>query len=142
MDLRKRGDAFEVTAAAGAASIADQLAVAEKAATPVATPSAPAPRGMGQRSVPSKGRGAKPAVPQGLLMLGMVEEPEAAAPVLEAALDADAPKKGKSAAKKVSAKGSTKAPKAPKAPKTEKTAKAEKPAKEAKEPRAKKKVAK
>ena len=142
VDLRKRGDAFEVTAAAGAASIADQLAVAEKAATPAAAPSAPAPRGMGQRSVPSKGRGAKPAVPQGLLMLGMVEEPEAAAPVLEAALDADAPKKGKSAAKKVSAKGSTKAPKAPKAPKTEKTAKAEKPAKEAKEPRAKKKVAK
>ncbi|MCE9601701.1 MAG: NYN domain-containing protein [Gemmatimonadetes bacterium] len=129
VDLRKRGDAFEVTAAAGAASIADQLAVAEKAATPVAAPSAPAPRGMGQRSVPSKGRGgSKPAVPQGLLLLGMVEEPTVSAPVMEVAVEAEAPKKGK-AGKKSAAK----------APKAEK---AEKPAKEAKEPKAKKKAAK
>ena len=133
VDLRKRGDAFEVTAGTGAASIADQLAVAEKAATPVAAPSAPAPRGMGHRSVPSKGRGgAKPAVPQGLLLLGMVEEP--AAPVIAAVVAADAPKKGKATAKKSAAKAS----KAEKPPKAEKARKAEKPAKEVKEPKAKK----
>ncbi len=136
VDLRKRGDAFEVTAGTGAASIADQLAVAEKAATPVAAPSAPAPRGMGQRSVPSKGRGgAKPAVPQGLLLLGMVEEPAAAAPVIEAAVEVDAPKKGKGAAKKSAAKVA-------KVPKVAKAEKSEKPAKAAKEPKAKKKAAK
>ena len=133
VDLRKRGDAFEVTAGTGAASIADQLAVAEKAATPVAAPSAPAPRGMGHRSVPSKGRGgAKPAVPQGLLLLGMVEEPAAA--VIAAVVAADAPKKGKATAKKSAAKAS----KAEKPPKAEKARKAEKPAKEVKEPKAKK----
>ena len=136
VDLRKRGDAFEVTAGTGAASIADQLAVAEKAATPVAAPSAPAPRGMGHRSVPSKGRGgAKPAVPQGLLLLGMVEEPAAAAPVIEAAVEVDAPKKGKGAAKKSAAKVA-------KVPKVAKAEKSEKPAKAAKEPKAKKKAAK
>ncbi len=125
VDLRKRGDAFEVTSGAGAASIADQLAVAEKAATPVAAPSAPAPRGMGHRSVPSKGRGgAKPAVPQGLLMLGMVDEPSA--PASAARSESEAPKKAKAAAKSVAAKS----------PKTEKRAK------EAKELKAKKSVAK
>lgn len=119
VDLRKRGDAFEVTAAAGLPSIADQLAVAEKAATPVAAPSAPAPRGMGQRSVPSKGRGgAKPAVPAGLLMLGMVDEP--AAPVIVPVAEVvEAPKKSKATAKKAVAKA-PKAEKAEKAPKAEK----------------------
>ena len=126
VDLRKRGDAFEVTAAAGLPSIADQLAVAEKAATPVVAPSAPAPRGMGQRSMPSKGRGgAKPGVPAGLLLLGMVEEP--AAPVSVAAVvEAEAPKKAK--AKKPAAK----AEKAEKAEKVKPEAKAKKaPAKKA-----------
>jgi len=131
VDLRKRGDAFEVTAAAGLPSIADQLAVAEKAATPVAAPSAPAPRGMGQRSVPSKGRGgAKPAVPAGLLLLGMVDEPSA--PVIEPVAEVVvAPKKSKAPAKKAAAK-------APKAEKAEKQAKEPK----AKKPEAKKKAAK
>ncbi len=79
LDLRKRGEAFEVTAVSGAPSIADQLADAEAAATPAPTVSAPAPRGMGVRSAPSRGgrAGAKPALPAGLLLLGMVEEPEA-----------------------------------------------------------------
>ncbi|MBK7905438.1 MAG: NYN domain-containing protein [Gemmatimonadetes bacterium] len=133
VDLRKRGEAFEVLAASGAASIADQLAVAEKAATPTAAPSAPAPRGMGPRSVPSNRRGGgKPAgIPQGLLLLGMVEEP--AAPVVaEVAAPAAEEKKGKG--KKAAVKE----------PKAEKPAKAEKAEKEpkAKKPAAKKAKAK
>jgi uncharacterized protein (TIGR00288 family) len=90
LDLRKRGEAFEVTAASGAPSIADQLAVAEAAATPAAKASLPAKRGMGPRSAPGRGGrpAAKPAIPAGLLLLGMVEEPAAPAPVAEAA-DAD-----------------------------------------------------
>jgi len=123
VDLRKRGEAFEVLAASGAASIADQLAVAEKAATPTAAPSAPAPRGMGMRSVPSNRRGGgKPAgIPQGLLLLGMVEEP--AAPVVaEVAAPAAEEKKGKGK------KAAVKEPKAAKAEKVEKEPKAKKPA--------------
>jgi uncharacterized protein (TIGR00288 family) len=93
LDLRRRGDAFEVVAASGAPSIADQLAIAEQAARPVTAPSAPAPRGMGPRSAPSRGRGsAKPAVPPSLLLLGMVEEPAAPAPPAE---DGESPKKGR-----------------------------------------------
>jgi uncharacterized protein (TIGR00288 family) len=127
VDLRKRGEAFEVLAASGAPSIADQLVSAEKAATPVAAPSAPAPRGMGQRSVPSNRRGGgKPAgIPQGLLLLGMVEEPAAPAAEIVAAVAADEPKKGKG-------KKAVKEPKAEKAPKAEKEAKAKKTAKKAK----------
>ena len=118
VDLRKRGDAFEVMAASGAPSIADQLEVAEKAATPASAPSAPAPRGMGPRSVPSNRRGgSKPSgIPQGLLLLGMVEEPAApAASVVEEAV-AEEPKKGKGkkpAVKAEKAKPEAKAKKAP-----------------------------
>ena len=122
VDLRKRGEAFEVTAGSGAAtSIADQLAVAEKAATPVAAPSAPAPRGMGHRSAPGRGGRtvAKPSLPAGLLLLGMVDEPERGAPAAELE-SAAAPKKGKG--KKAA---TAKEPKAEKAPKE---AKAKKPA--------------
>jgi len=134
VDLRKRGEAFEVMAAAGGPSIADQLAVAEKAATPVAAPSAPAPRGMGLRSSPSRGgRGFKPAaIPQGLLLLGMVEHET---PVVE--VIADEPKKGKG--KKVAAVKEPKEPKAAKEPKPAKEPKAKKA--EGKKPKAKKEVA-
>jgi len=83
LDLRKRGEAFEVTAVIGAPSIADQLAVAEAKATPVAVPTAPAPRGMGIRGAPSRGgKTVTKAMPAGLLLLGMVEEPTPA-PVAE-----------------------------------------------------------
>ncbi len=132
VDLRKRGEAFEVLAASGAASIADQLAVAEKAATPTAVAAAPAPRGMGQRSVPSNRRGGgKPAgIPQGLLLLGMVDEPAAPAVAVEAEPVADDSKKGKG---KKGAVKDAKPAKAEKAPKAEKEAKAKKaPAKKAK----------
>jgi len=103
LDLRKRGEAFEVTAASGAPSIADQLAVAEKAATPVVAPSAPAPRGMGVRSAPGRGgrTSAKPAMPAGLLLLGMVEEPAAVSAA--AAPESEAPAKKGTRAKKAAA---------------------------------------
>ena len=128
IDLRKRGEAFEVMAAAGVSSIADQLAVAEAAATPAVAPSAPAPRGMGQRSVPSRGRsGGKPSVPPSLLLLGVVEDAvSVAAPVAAAADEAEAPKsKAKKAAKAVKPKAE-KAEKAEKAPKAKAAKKAPK----------------
>ncbi|MEY2733768.1 MAG: hypothetical protein RL340_827, partial [Gemmatimonadota bacterium] len=106
LDLRKRGESFEVLASSGGPSIADQLASAEAAATPVAAPAAPAPRGMGPRSAPNtRGRpGAKPAVPPSLLLLGVVDEPvTASAPTTTAepeSAPADAPKKGRAKAKK------------------------------------------
>jgi len=103
LDLRKRGEAFEVTAVSGAPSIADQLAVAEAAHRPVVAPSAPAPRGMGVRSAPGRGGRitVKPTLPAGLLLLGMVEEPT---PVAEPVADIVEPKASKKpAAKKVAA---------------------------------------
>jgi uncharacterized protein (TIGR00288 family) len=134
VDLRKRGEAFEVLAASGAPSIADQLESAEKAATPAAAPSVPAPRGMGSRSVPSNRRGGgKPAgIPQGLLLLGMVEEPAAPAAVIADDSSSEDGKKGKG--KKASKKDAkpAKAEKAEKAERAEKEPKAKKAAKKAK----------
>lgn len=117
VDLRKRGEAFEVTAVSGVASIADQLAVAEAAATPAAAPSTPAPRGMGQRSVPSRGRaGGKPAVPPSLLLLGVVEDAVTpSAPAAEPSASADEPKGKAKKAVKPKAEKAEKAEKAPKA---------------------------
>ncbi|MHB1298352.1 MAG: NYN domain-containing protein [Gemmatimonadaceae bacterium] len=111
VDLRKRGDAFEVTAVVGAPSIADQLAVAEKAATPVVAPVAAAPRGMGPRTAPGRGgRTPVKGIPAGLLLLGMVDEPapaKAPEPVAPAAVVAEpAPEK------KPRAKAAAKTPKA------------------------------
>ena len=85
IDLRKRGDAFEVAMAASAPSVADQLeakeaqlkaaADQEKAANTVAVP-----RGMGHRGAPSRGgRGAPAAkVAPNLLLLGVVDDAPAA----------------------------------------------------------------
>ena len=100
LDLRKRGEVFEVTAVDGAVSIADQLAVAEEAATPAKAPTTPAKRGMGVRTAPGRNgrQAAKPAVPAGLLLLGMVDEdaPSEDAP----SEDKPKPKPRKSRAKK------------------------------------------
>jgi len=100
VDLRKRGDSFEVMIGSGAPSIADQLAVAEAAATPKPVASAPVPRGMGVRSAPGRGgrSGAKPAMPANLLV-GLVEEP-----VIEAPRAATEKVPAKAAAKKSAAK--------------------------------------
>jgi uncharacterized protein (TIGR00288 family) len=129
LDLRKRGQFFEVTAVADAPSIADQLNAAEAAHTPAPVAAAPAPRGMGARGIPSKGgaRGAKP-VPPSLLLLGVVEHDE---PVAKA----EAPQAN---AKADEAKGAKKKA----VPAKKKLAKAEGAAPKAKKPAAKKKAPK
>jgi hypothetical protein len=140
LDLRKRGEAFEVTAVAAAPSIADQLAVAEEAHKPVVTKGAPAPRGMGrrgggERAVRGASRAAK-AVPAGLLLLGMVEEP-APAKSAESVESADSDATSADAADAASEEKPKKT-RAKKAATKSATAKA---APKAKKPRAKKKVA-
>jgi uncharacterized protein (TIGR00288 family) len=81
VDLRKRGDAFEVAAAATAPSVADQLQVKEAALKAVAdkaraatTPSVP--RGMGPRGAPARGGrgGFAKAAPAKLFLVGVVDD--------------------------------------------------------------------
>ncbi|HVT38061.1 MAG TPA: NYN domain-containing protein [Gemmatimonadaceae bacterium] len=81
VDLRKRGDAFEVAAAATAPSVADQLQVKEAAlktaADQVRAANTPVvPRGMGPRSAPARGgRGlAKASPPASLFLVGVVDD--------------------------------------------------------------------
>jgi uncharacterized protein (TIGR00288 family) len=79
VDLRRRGDTFEVARAAAAASVADQLAEREaeaKAAEPAPPAAAPVQRGMGARGAGPGRRGAsaRTAPPVDLLMGGVVEE--------------------------------------------------------------------
>jgi uncharacterized protein (TIGR00288 family) len=84
IDLRKRGDAFEVASATSVASVADQLQEKEAALKAVAdqakaasTP--PVQRGMGHRSAPARGGrggfGAKAAAPSAdFLLVGVVDD--------------------------------------------------------------------
>jgi hypothetical protein len=103
IDLRRRGDDFEVARAAEAESVADQLAKAAAAHAPApATPAMPAPRvGMGPRGA-GRGRGRAGAVPADLLSIGVVST----APVAdeaEAEQHVPAAKGRKTSAKKKSA---------------------------------------
>jgi len=107
IDLRRRGDDFEVARAAEAESVADQLAKAAAAHAPASAPSSgPAPRvGMGPRGA-GRGRGRPGAPPADLLSIGVVSTPEVAhaADESEAAMHVPAAGKGrKPAAKKKSA---------------------------------------
>jgi hypothetical protein len=118
IDLRRRGDDFEVAPAAEADSVADQLAKAAAATAPVTAPSAPAPRvGMGPRGA-SRGRGRLVELPANLLSIGVVQgTPVETAPAEEAAEEPKAarPKKGggrKRAPKAESAEGEAKTPRA------------------------------
>ena len=85
VDLRRRGDDFEVARAAEAESVADQLAKAAAAHAPApASPAAPAPRvGMGPRGAGGRGRGRLGTPPADLLSIGVVSTP--AAPVADEA---------------------------------------------------------
>ncbi|MBI5600588.1 MAG: NYN domain-containing protein [Gemmatimonadetes bacterium] len=139
VDVRRRGDSFEVSRVEGAVSVADQLSAAEaqaKADAPPAPVAAPAPRGVGaSRGLPAKGgRGAK--VPPSLLLLGVVDDTPAVTPPSEPAA-AEPAKKGRPG-RKPSAKAGA-------AAKADAPAKAESPAKAAakakpaaRKPRAKK----
>ena len=77
VDLRRRGDDFEIARAAEAAPVSEQLARNDQAAAAAATPTAAptiSPRvGMGHRSA----RAGRPlgAPPPGLLSFGVVDEP-------------------------------------------------------------------
>jgi uncharacterized protein (TIGR00288 family) len=141
IDLRKRGDAFEVATAAQAPSVADQLEVKEAALKAASDKEKAAnapivPRGMGPRGAPpkfgSRGMGGKTnAPPPDFLMIGVVggpAKPAAATPVAAAApAIEEAPSKGKakakSAAPKAKAEGAAKAaPKAKATPRAKKTA--------------------
>jgi uncharacterized protein (TIGR00288 family) len=81
IDLRRRGDDYEVAQAAEAPPIAEQLGATERAQAVAAPVSPPAPRGMAPRGVPGRGRGrgfgrgAKGTVlPSDLLSIGVVED--------------------------------------------------------------------
>ena len=84
IDLRRRGDDFEVARAVDAASVAEQVAQNERAAAPPATPSsASTPRlGMGPRGSGPRGRLAAP--PADLLAFGVVETPSVHVPAKRA----------------------------------------------------------
>jgi hypothetical protein len=92
IDLRRRGDDFEVARAADAAPVSEQLARTEQAAVaasaPPAASAAPAPRvGMGHRGARPRGRLGAP--PPDLLSIGVVEH--AALPVAHPVVEASPP---------------------------------------------------
>ena len=99
IDLRRRGDEYEVSLPTDVAPVAEQLnraAAAHAAAAASAAPPAPAtPRGMGPRGIAQRGRpGAKlSAPPADLLSIGVVEEaaPAPAAAVAVPESPAEAP---------------------------------------------------
>jgi uncharacterized protein (TIGR00288 family) len=74
IDLRRRGDDFEVARVSEAESVADQLAKTAISNAPPVSASAPAPRGMGPRGAGgARGRGGRPgAPPADLLSIGVV----------------------------------------------------------------------
>jgi uncharacterized protein (TIGR00288 family) len=139
IDLRRRGDDYEVAPAVQAAPVAEQLSRAAAAAAPPpkAAAAPPVPRGMGPRGAGMRGRGpatrgAEP--PPDLLLLGVVEEIISAAPppptitaslvdsTAQAAEDAEpivsiveeaAPKRGRGRKKAVAKKGVSKASREP-----------------------------
>jgi uncharacterized protein (TIGR00288 family) len=104
IDLRRRGDDFEVALPAPVAPVAEQLNRAAAAHAPAATSPAATPqhRGMGPRGIPARGRGARGGPPPELLMVGVVET--AAPPSPPAAEPAPAPAKGRGRAKTAKAK--------------------------------------
>jgi uncharacterized LabA/DUF88 family protein len=75
IDLRRRGDDYEVSLPAKAPSVADQLKTAAAAHAPPrpATGAPVVPRGMGPRGVAQRGARTPAAPPPDLLMIGVVE---------------------------------------------------------------------
>ena len=139
IDLRRRGDDFEVALPAQVAPVAEQLnrAAAAHAAPAAASPAAtPALRGMGPRGIPARGRGVRGGqLPADLLRVGVVETAVAppahaghAAPAVapvEVEAPAAAPAKGRATRAKVAKAKAVAEPKAA-------------PKKKARAPRAKK----
>ena len=86
VDLRKRGDSWEVAPVQQVAEVAEQLAKHEAANAPKPVAGPPAPRGMGSRGGGRGGRLGAP--PPGLLMVGVVDD---VAPIAAPAAVAPAP---------------------------------------------------
>ena len=135
IDLRRRGDDYEVALPAPVAPVAEQLNRAAAAHAPaVQAPAAvPVLRGMGPRGIPARGRGGRGGPPPELLMVGVVDTPAPAPPPPAAPVEepaATAPAKGRGRAKAAKAKaavGDAKATpkkKAARAPRAKKTAEA------------------
>jgi uncharacterized LabA/DUF88 family protein len=82
IDLRRRGDDFEIARAIDAESVSDQLAKTAIANAPAAPVAPIAPRGMGPRGVSQpRGRGGRPGTPPAdLLSIGVVRAATAFAP--------------------------------------------------------------
>jgi len=94
VDLRKRGDSWEVAPVQQVAEVSEQLAKHEAAHAPKPVAGPPAPRGMGSRGSSRGGRLSAP--PPGLLMVGVVDEtplvtaaPKPAAPIAVPAAQPD-----------------------------------------------------
>ena len=92
IDLRRRGDDFEVARVSEAESVAEQLAKSAIMNAPAPAATVPVPRGMGPRGgVSSRGRGGRPAAPPpDLLSIGVVG-PSSGAVVVAPAAPAPAP---------------------------------------------------
>jgi uncharacterized protein (TIGR00288 family) len=112
VDLRRRGDDFEVAPAAEADSVADQLAKAAAATAPMVPAStAPQPRvGMGPRGA-SRGRGRLGAPPPELLSIGVVHHPVPAAMPVEETPEAEPAAKPARGGRKTAAKKKAATPK-------------------------------
>ncbi|MFL5619800.1 MAG: NYN domain-containing protein [Gemmatimonadaceae bacterium] len=111
IDLRRRGDDFEIARAVDAESVSDQLAKTAIANAPAAPAAPPVPRGMGARGVSGpRGRGGRPgAPPADLLSIGVVRSattlaspavaPAAVAPAAPSAAETQASNDAQPAAK-------------------------------------------
>ncbi len=92
IDLRRRGDDFEIARAAEAESVSAQLAKTAANNAPPAANTPAAPRGMGPRSGGSRGRGGRPgAPPADLLSIGVVGIASSAAPAASVTAPVPAP---------------------------------------------------
>ena len=90
IDLRRRGDDFEIARVAEAESVAEQLAKSAISNAPAPAATAPVQRGMGPRGTSGpRGRGGRPgAPPADLLSIGVVGQSSSAAIAAPAASSA------------------------------------------------------
>lgn len=88
VDLRRRGNDYEVATAVGAAPVASQLAAAETANTPTVKPLPAAPRGMAARGGGRGPMGRQGAPPAHILNVGVVGRGASSTPPAVAAAPA------------------------------------------------------
>jgi uncharacterized LabA/DUF88 family protein len=126
IDLRRRGNDYEVAVAAGAAPVSAQLAAAETANTPAVAAPIAAPRGMSARG--GRGPMGRPGIPPAhILNIGVVGTRASSASAPPAAATAAVTPSSTSAEIPASSKAE-KAPAVERAPRARKRAAAKKPA--------------